>query len=112
MSQPNDLSRSLAALERDSDDALALAISGHVQAYLLRDYRKATSLLDQAISAGPSSAMVSSSCSTTITVLPLSRSFCSWLMCRYMGALVSYRSLLPIVSDNLPVRLCESDDRS
>ncbi|MDP8921553.1 MAG: adenylate/guanylate cyclase domain-containing protein [Chloroflexota bacterium] len=46
-----------AALERDGGDALALAICGHVQSYLLKDYSKAISLLDRAIAAGPSSAM-------------------------------------------------------
>ena len=46
-----------AALERDGEDSLALAISGHVQSYLLKNYEKAISLLDAAIAAGPSSAM-------------------------------------------------------
>jgi adenylate cyclase len=46
-----------AAIERDPDDALALAIAGHVQSFLLRDYSKAISLLDRAIAAAPSSAM-------------------------------------------------------
>lgn len=46
-----------AALERDGEDSLALAISGHVQSYLLKNYSKAISLLDAAIAAGPSSAM-------------------------------------------------------
>lgn len=47
----------LAALERDGEDALALAISGHVQSYLLKEYDKAIAFLDAAIAAGPSSAM-------------------------------------------------------
>jgi tetratricopeptide (TPR) repeat protein len=46
-----------AALERDGSDPLSLAICGHVQAFLRKDYRKALSTLDQAIAAGPSSAM-------------------------------------------------------
>jgi adenylate cyclase len=45
------------ALERDGADALSLAIGGHVQSYLLKDYGEAISLLDRAIVAGPSSAM-------------------------------------------------------
>jgi len=45
------------ALERDGDDALSLAIGGHVQSFLLRNYGQATSLLDRAIAASPSSAM-------------------------------------------------------
>jgi class 3 adenylate cyclase/TolB-like protein len=49
--------RALAALERDSYDALALAIYGHVQAYLLRDTATAIRFLDRAIEAGPSVAM-------------------------------------------------------
>jgi adenylate cyclase len=46
-----------AALERDADDAFALAIGGHVHAFFLRQFRRAISLLDRAIAAGPSSAM-------------------------------------------------------
>jgi adenylate cyclase len=46
-----------AALERDGDDALSLAISGHVHAYLLKDYRTAFARFDRAIACGPSSAM-------------------------------------------------------
>jgi adenylate cyclase len=44
------------ALERDSSDAMCLAIYGHVQSFLLRDYRRASIFLDRAISAGPSQA--------------------------------------------------------
>lgn len=54
-----------AALERDGDDALALAISGHVHAYLLKEYNRATSLLDRAVGRGPSSAMAWSMSSAT-----------------------------------------------
>jgi adenylate cyclase len=46
-----------AAIERDGNDALALAIYGHVQAFLLRDAITAHRFLDRAIEAGPSVAM-------------------------------------------------------
>jgi class 3 adenylate cyclase len=49
--------RALAAIERDGNDALALAIYGHVQAFLLRDTVTAQRFLDRAIEAGPSVAM-------------------------------------------------------
>jgi adenylate cyclase len=49
--------RALAAIERDGNDALALAIYGHVQAYLMHDHATARRLLDRAIEAGPSMAM-------------------------------------------------------
>jgi adenylate cyclase len=49
--------RALAAIERDGNDALALAIYGHVQGYLLRDTVTAQRFLDRAIEAGPSVAM-------------------------------------------------------
>ena len=45
-----------AAIDRDSNDALALAIYGHVQSFLLRDYSVATLFLERAISAGPNCA--------------------------------------------------------
>ena len=45
------------AIERDGNDALALAIYGHVQAFLLRDTLTAQRFLDRAIEAGPSVAM-------------------------------------------------------
>jgi adenylate cyclase len=54
-----------AALERDGDDPLALAICGHVHAFLMKQYRRAISLLDRAIAAGPSSAMAWSMSSCT-----------------------------------------------
>jgi adenylate cyclase len=53
------------ALDRGGDDALSLAISGHVQSYLLRQYGAGVSLLDRAIEAGPSSAMAWSMSSAT-----------------------------------------------
>ncbi|WP_167858634.1 adenylate/guanylate cyclase domain-containing protein [Methylobacterium nonmethylotrophicum] len=49
--------RARAAVERDGNDPLALAIYGHVQAYLLRDRITARRFLDRAIEAGPSVAM-------------------------------------------------------
>lgn len=49
--------RASAAIERDGNDALALAIYGHVQAFLLHDTGTALRFLDRAIEAGPSVAM-------------------------------------------------------
>lgn len=49
--------RALAAIERNGNDALALAIYGHVQAFLLHDLPTAARFLDRAIDAGPSVAM-------------------------------------------------------
>ncbi|MGO4403452.1 adenylate/guanylate cyclase domain-containing protein [Bosea sp. RAF48] len=49
--------RARAAIERDGNDPLALAIYGHVQAYFLRDAITAQRFLDRAIEAGPSVAM-------------------------------------------------------
>ncbi len=46
-----------AAIERDGNDALALAIYGHVQSFLLKEYDRAIVFLDRALAAGPSSAM-------------------------------------------------------
>jgi len=46
-----------AAIELDENDALALAIHGHVFSYLKRDYNTAVELQDRAIEAGPSCAM-------------------------------------------------------
>ena len=45
------------AIERGGNDALALAIYGHAQSFLLHDYRRGASFLERAIEAGPSSAM-------------------------------------------------------
>jgi TolB-like protein/class 3 adenylate cyclase len=44
------------AIERDRNDAVALAICGHIQSYLLKDYRVATDYLDRAMAVGPSCA--------------------------------------------------------
>ncbi|TNC15167.1 adenylate/guanylate cyclase domain-containing protein [Methylobacterium terricola] len=49
--------RARAAIARDGDDPLALAIYGHVQAFLLRDFATARHFLDRAIEAGPSVAI-------------------------------------------------------
>lgn len=49
--------RARAAIEHDGNDALALAIYGHVQAFFLRDMVTAQRFLDRAIEAGPSVAM-------------------------------------------------------
>lgn len=45
------------AIELDENDALALAIQGHVFSYLKKDYNSAMELQDRAIEAGPSCAM-------------------------------------------------------
>jgi TolB-like protein len=57
--------RALAAIERDGSDALALAIYGHVQSFLLRDTSTAVRFLDRAIDVGPSVAMAWSMSSAT-----------------------------------------------
>ena len=57
--------RALAAIERDGNDALALAIYGHVQSFLLRDTSTAVRFLDRAIDVGPSVAMAWSMSSAT-----------------------------------------------
>jgi adenylate cyclase len=46
-----------AAIERDPGDALALAIYGHVQSFLMKDYDTAVEYLDRALAAGPSCAL-------------------------------------------------------
>lgn len=45
------------AIELDQNDALALAIYGHVHSYLMKDYDTAVELQDKAIEVGPSCAM-------------------------------------------------------
>jgi tetratricopeptide (TPR) repeat protein len=42
------------AIERDDNDALALAIYGHLQSRVLKDYRTGRDYLDRALLAGPS----------------------------------------------------------
>lgn len=54
------------AIERDANDALALAIYGHVQSFLLKDYTKAILFLDRALAAGPNSAMAWTMSSATL----------------------------------------------
>ncbi len=44
------------AIERDRNDAVALAIYGHVQSYLMKDYTTATDYLNRALIVGPSCA--------------------------------------------------------
>ena len=44
------------AIERDRNDALGLAIYGHLQSYLLKDYDAARNYLERALTAGPSCA--------------------------------------------------------
>jgi TolB-like protein len=44
------------AIERDRNDALGLAIYGHLQSYLLKDYDVAQEYLERAMAAGPSCA--------------------------------------------------------
>ena len=57
------------AIERDPNDALALAIYGHVQAYLLKDYELARGYFDRALAAGPSCAWAWSYSSLTLGYL-------------------------------------------
>ncbi len=45
------------AIRRDRNDAVALAIYGHIQSYLLRDYSVATDYLERAMAVGPSCAL-------------------------------------------------------
>jgi TolB-like protein/class 3 adenylate cyclase/tetratricopeptide (TPR) repeat protein len=44
------------AIERDRNDAVALAIYGHVQSYLMKDYLAGTDYLNRALAVGPSCA--------------------------------------------------------
>jgi adenylate cyclase len=44
------------AIERDRNDAVALAIYGHLQSYLLKNYDTAQEFLERALAAGPSCA--------------------------------------------------------
>jgi tetratricopeptide (TPR) repeat protein len=44
------------AIDRDRNDALGLAIYGHLQSYLLKDYGIAQEYLERALEAGPSCA--------------------------------------------------------
>jgi TolB-like protein/class 3 adenylate cyclase len=53
------------AFELDANDALALAIYGHVQSFLLRDYGRGLHYLDRAVDIGPNSAMAWSMSSAT-----------------------------------------------
>jgi adenylate cyclase len=53
------------AIRLNENDPLALAIYGHVQSFLLRNYDRAMLFLDRAIAAGPSSAIAWSMSSAT-----------------------------------------------
>ena len=53
------------AIKRDPNDALALAIYGHVQSFLLKQYDRAISFLDRAIAVGPNSAIAWTNSSAT-----------------------------------------------
>jgi adenylate cyclase len=53
------------AIEHNANDALALAIYGHVQAFLLHDYDQAVYYLDRALQAGPNCAVAWSMSSAT-----------------------------------------------
>jgi adenylate cyclase len=53
------------AIERGGDDAFALAVYGHAQAFLLHDLHKAKTVVERAIAAGPSSAMAWTMASAT-----------------------------------------------
>jgi class 3 adenylate cyclase/tetratricopeptide (TPR) repeat protein len=57
------------AVDRDSRDALALAIMGHADAYLSRNYDHAVSSFDDALVAGPSCAMAWTLSSPTFSYL-------------------------------------------
>jgi adenylate cyclase len=46
--------RARAALEREPNDPVALAIYGHIQSYLLKNFATATEYLDRALEVGPS----------------------------------------------------------
>lgn len=58
------------AIERDGQDAVALAIYGHIQSYLMKDFNRAKEYLDRALGAGPN--------------CPLAWGFSS-LRCGYLG---------------------------
>ncbi|MBL8702085.1 MAG: adenylate/guanylate cyclase domain-containing protein [Alphaproteobacteria bacterium] len=60
-----------AAIERDGNDALALAIQGHVHSYLHKDYETAMELQNRAVEAGPSCAMAWTLSSATCGYLGL-----------------------------------------
>jgi adenylate cyclase len=47
----------MAALDRDHDDASALAVCGHARSFLFHDYTAGRELVDRAIEAGPSCAL-------------------------------------------------------
>lgn len=54
-----------AAIERDANDPIALAIYGHVQSFLLKDCERGRAFLGRAVESGPNSAMAWSMSSAT-----------------------------------------------
>jgi adenylate cyclase len=60
-----------AALERDSFDATALAICGHLKSFLFQDFDEAIALFDRALAASPSSALAWTRSSATYSYLGL-----------------------------------------
>jgi TolB-like protein len=58
-----------AAFERDSFDAMALALCGHVKSLLLHEFDDAIALFDRAISASPSSAIAWTRSSPTFSYI-------------------------------------------
>jgi len=54
-----------AAIERDPKDGLALAISGHVQSFLLHDFESGNAILERAVALAPNCAMAWSASSVT-----------------------------------------------
>lgn len=58
-----------AALERDSFDATALAICGHLKSFLFQDFDEAIALFDRALAASPSSALAWTRSSATYSYL-------------------------------------------
>jgi class 3 adenylate cyclase/tetratricopeptide (TPR) repeat protein len=47
----------IAAIDRDENDALALAIHGHVKSFLMKEYDSAMQLFDRALAVGPNCAL-------------------------------------------------------
>ena len=80
------------AIERDRNDALALAIYGHLQSYLLKDYGVAQDYLERALAAGPSCAWAWAYSSLTCGYLGDSR-----LPSRAPNELRGYRRLAPML---------------
>src|SRR5262249_33253888 len=58
-----------AALERDSFDAMALALYGHLKSFLFHEFDEAIALFDRALSASPNSALAWTRSSPTYSYL-------------------------------------------